>query len=118
MDTKTTLPITEARKKIFQIVQRAQRPGIYYTLTEKGRPKAVILSAEEFESWMETFEVMKDFPNLRTDIRAAEREYESGDYVTLEDILAQENFVSAKPNRVKRKYDLSGCRTQKGAKRT
>lgn len=43
---------------------------MYYTLTDKGRPKAVVMSAEEFESWAETLEVMRDFPNLDKDIIA------------------------------------------------
>ena len=75
MDTKTTLPISEARQKIFKIAELVQKPSTYYTLTEKGRPKAVILSAEEFESWQETLEVNRDFPNLKKDIKMAENDY-------------------------------------------
>jgi len=66
MNTKTTLPISEARGKNFsKIVDEIQKMGAYYTITDKGRPKAVIMSAEEFESWQETLEVQKMFPNLK-----------------------------------------------------
>ena len=65
MDTKTTLPISEARKKIFKIAEDVQEPSRHYTLTEKGRPKAVIISADEFESWQETLEIMREFPDLK-----------------------------------------------------
>ena len=94
MDIKTTLPISQARKKIFQIAEDVQRSSRYYTLTERGRPKAVILSAKDFESWMETLEVMKEFPDLEKDIKKAEKEYKAGEYTTLEDILAKEGFVA------------------------
>jgi len=115
MNIKTTLPITEARKKIFQIVADAQKPGVYYTITEKGRPKAVIMSAEEFESWVETLEVMRDFPDLDKDIKEAEKDYAQGNYVTLEEILAKEGYILA--DKGKEQYEVSGGRTRKGTKR-
>ena len=50
MDPKRTLSITEARKRIFEIIDEVQKPDTHYTLTEKGRPKAEILSVEKFDS--------------------------------------------------------------------
>ena len=95
MDTKTTLSISEARKKIFKIAEKVQKPSTYYTLTEKGIPKVVVMSAEEFESWRETLEVMRDFPNLEKDVKKAEKDFKKGNYSTLEKILAKEGFVLA-----------------------
>ncbi|PIR72354.1 MAG: hypothetical protein COU42_01680 [Candidatus Nealsonbacteria bacterium CG10_big_fil_rev_8_21_14_0_10_36_24] len=95
MDTKTTLPISEARKKIFKIAKMVQKPSIRYTLTEKGRPKVVLMSADEFESWQETLEAIRDFPNLEKDIKKAEKEHRKGDYLFLEDVLAKEGFILA-----------------------
>ncbi len=88
MNTKTTLPISEARKKIFNIAEDVQKPGNYYTLTEKGRPKAVIMSAEEFESIMENLEILSN-PRIMDEIRRAEKEYERGDYVTLDKLIKE-----------------------------
>ncbi len=96
MDTKTTLSISEARKKIFKIAEKVQKPATYYTLTEKGRPKVVIISAEEFESWQETLEVMRIFPKLGKDIERAEKQYKKGDYLTLEKVLSKEGFILSK----------------------
>src|SRR4030043_2214386 len=93
MDTKTTLSISEARKNIFKIAERVQKPAAYYTLTEKGRPKVVVLSADEFESWQETLEVMHIFPKPEKEIEKAEREYKRGKSLTLEDMLAKEGFI-------------------------
>lgn len=53
MKTKTTLSISEARKRFFAIAEEVQQPNNYYTLTERGKPKAVIVSADYFESLLE-----------------------------------------------------------------
>ncbi len=92
MDTKTTIPISQARAKIFEIAKKVQRSGTHYTFTQKGKPTVVMMSAEEFESWQETFEVMKDFPDLDKDIAQVERDRRSGkikDYPTLEDAIEE-----------------------------
>ena len=116
MNTKTTIPITEGRKKIFKISDEVQKPGQYYTLTEKGRPKVVIMSAEEFESWQETLEVMKEFPNLDKDIKRAEEEYKKGDYITLEELLEKEGYVLR--DKTKKKYGISSRHPKRSSKRS
>ncbi|MBW2990898.1 type II toxin-antitoxin system Phd/YefM family antitoxin [Candidatus Woesearchaeota archaeon] len=113
MNTKTTLPISEARKEIFKIADKVQKTSNYYTLTEKGKPKAVILSAKDFESWQETLEVIKDFPNLEKDIEKSEREYKKGDYLTLEEILAKQGFIISN----KSKKNVSDSSRKKSRKR-
>ncbi|HAT73548.1 MAG: N-6 DNA methylase [Candidatus Moranbacteria bacterium GW2011_GWF2_36_839] len=61
MRTKTTLSITSARKNIFNIAEEVQKDGTYYTLTERGCPKMVVLSAEKFESLLENKNNSKGF---------------------------------------------------------
>jgi antitoxin YefM len=92
MNIKTTLSISEARRKIFDIAEDVQTPNTYYTLTENGRPKAVVISAEEFDSIMETVDVLKEFPDIRSEITQAEKEYKAGQYSTIEQILEKEGF--------------------------
>ena len=112
MTTKdTTLPISQARKKIFEIAEDVQTPGRHYTLTEKGYPKAVVMSAEEYESWAETLEVIQDFPDLDKDIKALESDIKSGkykSYTTLDETLKTKN-VQTKTKAASRK------RTRKSA---
>lgn len=90
MSLKTTLSISEARKKIFDIAKDVQKPGKYYILTEKGASKAVVMSVDEFESWQETLEVMQDFPNLKAEAKEAEEQYKKGEYVNLQELLAED----------------------------
>lgn len=96
MNTQTTISISEARKKIFDIAEDVQNPSVFYVLTEKGRPKAVILSAEEFESWVETLEVIRDFPDLSKDISEMESDLKSGRYKTyasFDDVLKKQGYI-------------------------
>ena len=98
MDAKRTLSISEARKRIFELAEAVQKPDAYFVLTENGRPKAVMMSADEFESWQETLEVMHDFPDLQKDIDGVERDLKSGawrDYATLDKLFAKEGYVLA-----------------------
>lgn len=123
MSIKTTLPISQARSIIFDIAEQVQKPGAYYTLTEKGLPKAVIMSAEEFESWQETLEVMQEFPDLKNDIKEAQRDFKNGKYktfTTLEQLLGKEGYIIS--DQAKTKYGVHrqniaprGKRAQKAA---
>lgn len=119
MDAKTTLPISEARKKIFKIAEKVQKPATHYTLTEKGKPKAVVMSAEEFESWQEALEVVRDFPDLDKTIKEVDRDVRTGrykKYPTLEKVLAEYGFVLADKSKIK--YGVSNKIRAGGEKRT
>jgi prevent-host-death family protein len=111
MNTKTTISISEARKNIFKIAEQVQKPGVYFTFTEKGKPKGVIMSAEEFESWTETMEVMQQFPNLDKDIAEADRAIKTGDfsgYIALEELEKKWGFN--KRGKLKTKNGISSTR--------
>jgi len=90
MSIKTTLSISEARKRIFDLTKKVQSPHRVYTLTENGIPKAVLMSAEEFESWLETLEVADLFPDLEKDIQKAQKDINTGSHkndTTLEELV-------------------------------
>ena len=119
MNIQNTLSITEARKKIFDLAEEAQRPGSYFTLTENGRPKVVIMSAEEFESWAEILEVIRDFPDLDKDVAEAEEAFRTGEHKkwsTLEDLERDWGFAVA--DKSKRKYDVHPRNKTKSKKKS
>jgi len=113
------IPITEARKKLFQIAQQVQTPGQVITLTERGRPKAVIMSLDEFESWKETVEALTELPDLKKEIKETEKAIEKDAYkkwTTLEQILAKQGFVLM--DQSKKQYAVSTIHQTKRAKKT
>lgn len=87
MHSSTTLPISEARKRIFEIARDLKKSGKHYTLTENGKPTIVLMSVEDFESWQETLNVIEEMPTLLEDIKQAEKDFKAGRYITIEDYL-------------------------------
>ena len=84
MSTKT-LPVTEARKKLTDLVDKAASQLDEYVITVKGRPKAVLMSSDEFEGWKETNEILSN-PELVKAIKEGEEDIKAGRVVTLEDL--------------------------------
>lgn len=92
MNAKRTISISEARKRIFEIADEVQAPHKVYTLTSDGKPRAVIMSAEEYESWSETIEVGRVFPDLDKEIAETDEAVRTGahkKWVSLEDMMSR-----------------------------
>ncbi|MEI8230240.1 MAG: type II toxin-antitoxin system Phd/YefM family antitoxin [Candidatus Peregrinibacteria bacterium] len=81
---------TEARKNFFALLEDAEKPGITVTITREGHPPVIVMSADEFEGWMETLEIMSD-PVLMKDLQEAMNEV---DTIPLEELLRRENTRS------------------------
>ncbi len=112
------ISITEGRGKIFDIAEDVQKPGVYYTFTEKGRPKAVMMSAGEFESWQETIEVAREFPGLNESAKEIDRAVKTGEYkkwATLDEVMAKFGYVVA--DKSKQKYAVGNKSGKKSTKR-
>jgi prevent-host-death family protein len=105
--SKKTITITEGRKGLFKIAEEVQKPDTQYTLTVEGKPSVVLMSADEYDSLMETMEILSD-PKIMADIRKAEEEYERGEYCSWEEVKKElgyrekENLVLA--DKPKKKY--------------
>jgi len=120
IDSKTTISISEARKRIFEIADNVQSPNKVYTLTSDGKPKAVLMSAEEYESWLETMEVLSEFPDIKKDIAETEKAFSTGEYKnwpTLDDLKRGSNKLKSDAVKSKRKYGVHSSLKTKSAKR-
>ena len=56
----TTIPANEARSNFYQILNEVEEKWRQFTITLRGKAKAVILSPEEFSSWQESLSIMSD----------------------------------------------------------
>ncbi|WP_280420568.1 type II toxin-antitoxin system Phd/YefM family antitoxin [Nocardia carnea] len=54
------IPISEAKVRIAELVDKAAREHDSYTITRNGRADAVILSMAEYESMRETLDILAD----------------------------------------------------------
>lgn len=55
-----TLLANEARANFYQILDEVDSKLRQFTITLRGKTKAVIMNAEEYEGWLETLELMAD----------------------------------------------------------
>ena len=55
-----TLPLSEAKSKLSGLVERVSALDEEIVITKNGRPAAVLVSPEEFESWKETVAIRAD----------------------------------------------------------
>lgn len=54
------LPLSEAKAKLSGLVDEVERRDEEVVITKNGRPAAVLVSADEHESWKETAAVRAD----------------------------------------------------------
>ncbi|MCL5784568.1 MAG: type II toxin-antitoxin system Phd/YefM family antitoxin [Patescibacteria group bacterium] len=80
-----TLPITEAREKLTNLVDKANKIWDEYIITVNGKPAAVLMSVDEYESWKETNEILAD-EKLMKAIRQGEKDIEEGKVYDWEEV--------------------------------
>ncbi len=64
METKF-VPVTSLRPQLLKCISRAGKLGEEYVITKNGRPTAVIIGFDEWESWKETIELLSDSKALK-----------------------------------------------------
>jgi prevent-host-death family protein len=79
-----TIPFTEAKAHLSDLVDRTFREHERFILTRNGRPAAVLLSPEDLESLEETVKILQDRPLLNS-LRRSRREAAEGKRLRLND---------------------------------
>ncbi|HND03918.1 MAG TPA: type II toxin-antitoxin system Phd/YefM family antitoxin, partial [Nitrospira sp.] len=79
-----TLPISEAREQLRALVEQANRTMARVIITRNGKPEAVLMGYAEYESWLETLDVMADHDELAA-IEAGLADVRAGRLVSAED---------------------------------
>jgi prevent-host-death family protein len=72
-----TLPLAEAKAKLSRLVDRVDKMDEEVLITRNGRPVAVLVSPDEYESWKET-RAIKANPALMREIRRGLRDLKKG----------------------------------------
>lgn len=103
MNIKTTKSATEVRKDFFDILDKVERSSVPYTITKAGKPVVVMMSAEEYESWQETWDIMSD-PELVKDIAQGEKDIAEGRFSTYEEVFGMSPQESLAIAENKKKY--------------
>jgi len=72
-----TLSLSEAKMKLSGLVELVKTTDEEVVITKNGRPAAVLVSPEEFDSWKETIAVCSD-TDLMKEIRKGLKAYKAG----------------------------------------
>ena len=83
--TNETLSTSEARTKLYSIVEQVGKHGRSFTLTKGGKPMAVLVNPGEIESWLETIEVLSD-RNLMKQLKESAEDTKAGRVYSLEEV--------------------------------
>jgi prevent-host-death family protein len=62
------LSLSEAKMKLSELVDKVHSTDEEVMITKNGRPAAVMISPDEFDSWKETFQIKSD-SDLKREIR-------------------------------------------------
>ena len=76
-------PLTEARSRLSEIVDEVTSTDSTIEISRHGRPAAVIISSEEYESLLETLNILADDATMAA-IAEAERDVAAGELFELD----------------------------------
>ncbi len=93
----STLPLAEVRANLSKLVEEAVRTHQRIEVTRQGRRAVVILSADDYDSIMETLDVLSD-RYLLLEIREAEAEADAGEIYTLDQVTKDMRTVGRLPS--------------------
>ncbi len=76
-------PLTEARSRLSEIVDEVASTGSTIEISRHGRPVAVVMGYEEYESLLETLNILADETTMAA-IAEAERDVAADDLTELD----------------------------------
>ena len=76
---------TDARSRLSELVDEVVRLHEHVVITRNGRPAAVLLSSDEYESLQETLDVLADGETLEA-LRESDEDVKAGRTYTLDEV--------------------------------
>lgn len=84
----TTVPLAEARANLSRIVDEAVRTHERVEITRNGVRAAVIMGADDYDSLLETLDILAD-AELVQELREAMDELSRGDVLSTDEVLTE-----------------------------
>ncbi|MDQ5856888.1 MAG: type II toxin-antitoxin system Phd/YefM family antitoxin [Acidobacteriota bacterium] len=88
---------TQAKNSFLEILRDAEDRGEEILVTRNGRPCAVVVSAAEWESLLETIEILSD-PDVMQRLTRAFREREAGRFLGHEEVWKKVGLPTPLPS--------------------
>lgn len=84
----STLPASLARSNFYAILEEVAKRLKRFTITHRGKPRAVVVHPDEVASWEATMEVLAD-SHLLKEIAKAEKELTAGKMITEKKLMKE-----------------------------
>ncbi|NLG45325.1 type II toxin-antitoxin system Phd/YefM family antitoxin [Gordonia sp. (in: high G+C Gram-positive bacteria)] len=84
----STLPIADVRANLSKLVDEAVRTHRRVEITKNGRRAAVLMSADDYDSLMETLDILDDREAMEA-IRESDADIAAGRLYSLEEVEAE-----------------------------
>ena len=81
-----SMTVTEAKAHLLEIIRKADESMQHIIISKNGKPKAIIMSIDEYEGWLETLEIISDKAAIK-DIEEARKELKEGKVYTFEEVF-------------------------------
>ena len=83
-----TLTLSEVKARLSELVANVEKTEEELVITRNGRPAAVLISAEEFESWKETRDIQRNLA-LMQEIKQGLKQLEKGQSFSFEEVFGE-----------------------------
>lgn len=83
-----TLPLTDAKNHLSRIVDEVAERDEQVTITRNGRPAAIMVSPEEFESWQATIDILSD-ADLMAQLQRSKKAMRRARTYTIDELFGQ-----------------------------
>src|SRR5205807_8884922 len=94
----TTVTVTQAKNNLLELLREAEQTGQSFQITRKGRPAGVLVSADEWESLIETVDILSDGKAMQK-IARARRELSGGRFRTHQEVWGVNALPDSVPSR-------------------
>lgn len=81
-----SIKATDAKKRLLELIRDADESFERYCITRNGEPKAVLMSVDDYDGWLETLEILSE-EGASEEIRKARKELAQGRGISFEKIL-------------------------------
>jgi len=79
---------SKARADFLDIIKKAHRGSSKYIVTTNGAAQAIIMGVDEYESWLETVNILKDASWVKA-LKQAEEDVRKGRVVSFERVFGR-----------------------------
>lgn len=83
-----TIPVSEARQALPALITKIHKMMDRVIITRNGKPQAVLMDIDEFESWVETLELLSKPKSLKG-VREGIADLKAGRHRSFEEVFGE-----------------------------